>query len=115
MVRQFAAVIDTYNGRELRQAAFGEPGPETFYRNYCKNNLLNPMILFRSKYFLKFTNIMLAKTTPFLFYLVGGILVIKGDFTISSSSNNKRPLSVLKSSKVKLSYSFGQVCGLAKM
>ncbi len=84
MVRQFAAVIETFDGSDLDVTTAGGRKPETLYRIYSKNILKNRMLLFRAKFFLKFANNMLAKTTPFLFYLVGGILVIEGDITLGS-------------------------------
>ncbi len=38
--------------------------------------------LFRRKFFVKFLNNFLSQVTPFLFYLVGGILVIRGQMDI---------------------------------
>jgi len=40
--------------------------------------------IFRRKFFIKFLNNFLAQVTPFFFYLVGGIFVIRGDLTIGA-------------------------------
>ncbi len=83
MVRNFASTIEGYKGQDYRGETSGST-PETSYRIYSRNVLKNRMLLYRAKYFLKFLNNMLAKTTPFLFYLIGGILVIEGDITLGS-------------------------------
>lgn len=40
--------------------------------------------IFKKKYFMKFLNNTIGQITPFLFYLFGGYLVIKGDLTIGA-------------------------------
>ncbi len=40
--------------------------------------------IFRRKFFMKFLNNTIGQVTPFLFYLFGGYLVIKGDLTIGA-------------------------------
>ena len=84
MVRQFSSAIETLDEQDAEESSQGHKPPETFYRIYSNNILKNRMLLFRAKYFLKFTNNMLGKATPFLFYLIGGILVIEGDITLGS-------------------------------
>ena len=84
MVRRFSAAIERLDEQDAEDTSAGHKPPETFYRIYSNNILKNRMLLFRAKYFLKFANNMLGKATPFLFYLIGGILVIKGDITLGS-------------------------------
>ena len=84
LIRRFSATIERLD----RQAAedmpdYGKP-PEAIYKIYGDNILKNRMMLFRAKYFLKFANNMLGKVTPFLFYLLGGVLVIRGEITLGS-------------------------------
>jgi len=40
--------------------------------------------IYRKKFFIKFLNNSIAQLTPFLFYLIGGILVIRGDMSIGA-------------------------------
>ncbi|MBX2884314.1 MAG: cyclic nucleotide-binding domain-containing protein [Granulosicoccus sp.] len=40
--------------------------------------------IFKKKYFMKFLNNTIGQITPFMFYLFGGYLVIKGDLTIGA-------------------------------
>ena len=40
--------------------------------------------IFRKKFFMKFLNNTIGQVTPFMFYLFGGYLVIKGDLTIGA-------------------------------
>jgi len=40
--------------------------------------------IYRRKFFIKFLNNFLAQVTPFFFYLVGGLFVIRGDLTIGA-------------------------------
>jgi len=40
--------------------------------------------IFKKKYFMKFLNNTIGQVTPFMFYLFGGYLVIKGDLTIGA-------------------------------
>ncbi len=40
--------------------------------------------IYRKKFFIKFLNNSIAQLTPFLFYLIGGILVIRGDLSIGA-------------------------------
>ncbi len=40
--------------------------------------------IFRKKFFMKFLNNTIGQVTPFLFYLFGGMLVIKGELTIGA-------------------------------
>ena len=40
--------------------------------------------LYKRKFFVKYLNNMLAQTTPFLFYLIGGYLALKGQFDTGS-------------------------------
>ncbi|MEM7194582.1 MAG: ABC transporter transmembrane domain-containing protein [Pseudomonadota bacterium] len=40
--------------------------------------------IFKKKFFMKFLNNTIGQITPFVFYLFGGILVIKGDLTIGA-------------------------------
>jgi putative ABC transport system ATP-binding protein len=40
--------------------------------------------LYQRKFFVKYLNNMLAQTTPFLFYLIGGYLALKGNFDTGS-------------------------------
>ena len=40
--------------------------------------------IFKKKFFMKFLNNTIGQITPFMFYLFGGILVIKGDITIGA-------------------------------
>ena len=42
------------------------------------------MEIFKKKFFMKFLNNTIGQITPFLFYLFGGYLVIKGDLTIGA-------------------------------
>ncbi|WP_170565540.1 ABC transporter ATP-binding protein [Ruegeria atlantica] len=84
IVRNFASAIEMHDGGEFRNAAHLGADAETAYRIYTKNILKNRILLYRAKYLLKFINNLLAKATPFLFYLVGGLLVIKGDITLGS-------------------------------
>ena len=42
------------------------------------------MEIFKKKYFMKFLNNTISQITPFMFYLFGGYLVIKGSLTIGS-------------------------------
>ncbi len=40
--------------------------------------------LYKRKFFVKYLNNMLAQTTPFLFYIIGGYLALKGSFDVGS-------------------------------
>ncbi|MBX2886284.1 MAG: ATP-binding cassette domain-containing protein, partial [Granulosicoccus sp.] len=40
--------------------------------------------IFKKKFFIKFLNSAIAQLTPFLFFLIGGLLVIKGDMSVGS-------------------------------
>jgi ABC-type bacteriocin/lantibiotic exporter with double-glycine peptidase domain len=40
--------------------------------------------IFKKKFFIKFLNNSIAQLTPFLFYLVGGLLVIRGDLSLGA-------------------------------
>ncbi len=40
--------------------------------------------IYRKKFFIKFLNNSIAQLTPFLFYLIGGILVIRGDMSVGA-------------------------------
>ena len=40
--------------------------------------------LYKRKFFVKYLNNMLAQTTPFLFYVIGGYLALKGSFDVGS-------------------------------
>ena len=40
--------------------------------------------LYQRKFFVKYLNNMLSQTTPFLFYLIGGYLALKGQFDVGS-------------------------------
>ncbi|MGH6891977.1 MAG: ABC transporter transmembrane domain-containing protein [Dongiaceae bacterium] len=40
--------------------------------------------LYQRKFFVKYLNNMLSQTTPFLFYLIGGLLALKGQFDVGS-------------------------------
>ncbi|HEV8391484.1 MAG TPA: ABC transporter ATP-binding protein, partial [Dongiaceae bacterium] len=40
--------------------------------------------LYQRKFFVKYLNNMLSQTTPFLFYLIGGYLAVKGQFDVGS-------------------------------
>lgn len=40
--------------------------------------------IYRMKFFIKFLNNSIAQLTPFLFFLIGGLLVIRGDMTIGA-------------------------------
>ncbi len=40
--------------------------------------------IYRRKFFIKFLNNFLAQVTPFFFYLVGGLFVIRGDLTLGA-------------------------------
>lgn len=40
--------------------------------------------LYKRKFFVKYLNNMLAQTTPFLFYIIGGYLALKGTFDVGS-------------------------------
>ena len=42
------------------------------------------LAIFRKKFFMKFLNNTIGQITPFLFYLLGGMLVIKGELTIGA-------------------------------
>ncbi|OED38055.1 hypothetical protein AB833_21375 [Chromatiales bacterium (ex Bugula neritina AB1)] len=42
------------------------------------------MEIFKKKYFMKFLNNTISQITPFMFYLFGGYLVIKGDLTVGA-------------------------------
>src|SRR4030095_3638154 len=40
--------------------------------------------LYKRKFFVKYLNNMLAQTTPFLFYLIGGYFALKGQFDVGA-------------------------------
>jgi putative ABC transport system ATP-binding protein len=84
LVRRFSATIERLDERAAKDMFANRKSPETIYRIYSDNILKNRMMLFRAKYNLKFANNMLGKVTPFLFYLVGGILVIQNEITLGS-------------------------------
>lgn len=42
------------------------------------------LLIFQKKFFMKFVNNLLGQLTPFLFFLVGGILVLQGDLTLGA-------------------------------
>lgn len=84
LIRRFSATIENLDEQASDDMVTNHKPPEAIYRIYSDNILKNRMMLFRAKYFLKFANNMLGKITPFLFYLVGGILVIQGEITLGS-------------------------------
>jgi len=84
LVRRFSATIERLDQQTAEDVLADHKPPEKIYRIYSDNILKNRMMLFRAKYFLKFANNLLGKITPFLFYLVGGILVIQGKITLGS-------------------------------
>jgi len=84
MVRRFSTTIQRLDDAKVANGPAPHPPADSFYKIYCNNILRNRMLLFRTKYFLKFANNMLGKVTPFLFYLIGGLLVVKNEITLGS-------------------------------
>lgn len=60
----------------------------SFFRNYFSKALGETFYIrveiYKKKFLIKFLNNSIAQLTPFLFYLVGGLLVIRGDLTIGA-------------------------------
>ncbi|MFK7867798.1 MAG: ABC transporter transmembrane domain-containing protein [Roseobacter sp.] len=84
-VRHFAAEIGetaagitdlrTNGGWRYRLAAFSDRLGHLFYIRFQ---------IYQKKFFMKFLNNFITQLTPFFFYLVGGILAIRGDITVGA-------------------------------
>ncbi|MBX2879586.1 MAG: cyclic nucleotide-binding domain-containing protein [Granulosicoccus sp.] len=59
-----------------------------FFRDYFSKALGETFYIrveiYKKKFFIKFLNNSIAQLTPFLFYLIGGLLVIRGDLSIGA-------------------------------
>lgn len=60
----------------------------TFYKDHFSKllgGIFNIRVkIYRMKFFIKFLNNSIAQLTPFLFFLIGGLLVIRGEMTIGA-------------------------------
>jgi len=84
LVRNFSNIVEQFNGKSFSDEGDIKFVPKRFYEIITNNILNNRMILFEKKYRLKYFNNIVAKITPFLFYFIGGLLVIRGEITLGT-------------------------------